>query len=135
MTTTSDSASTKRLGNAVIATGVGHNLIGSYLYRRQLVDMARDGLINSASDARLGTVAGERRHTAFWFLLAGFCFMTLGASIRRTSATGERIAPALGPGMTAMGAVGAAMMPVSGFWLLLAEGVTATVLRRRTAGQ
>ena len=130
MTTT---ASTRRLGEAVIATGVPHNLLGGYLYRRQLAGMARDGLLNSASDARLGTVDGERRHTAFWFLMGGLAFITMGASIRRSATTGVQLAPALGPGMAAMGAVGAASMPVSGFWLLLAEGVTATVLRRRSA--
>ncbi|MCT7659392.1 DUF6463 family protein [Mycobacterium deserti] len=135
MATKSDLAHTRQLGGAVIATGVGHNLIGSYLYRRQIVGMARDGLINSASDARLGTLEGERRHTAFWFLFAGFFLMMLGAGIRQTGGDGERIAPALGHGMTAMGALGAAMMPVSGFWLLLAEGIAATVLRRRGRGQ
>ncbi|HEX2214041.1 MAG TPA: DUF6463 family protein [Mycobacterium sp.] len=128
MTTT-----TKRLGDAVITTGVLHNLLGGYLYRRQLAGMARDGLLNSASDARLGTVDGERRHTAFWFLMSGLAFITMGASIRRSGDTGEPIARALGPGMAAMGALGAACMPVSGFWLLLAEGVGAVVLRRRAA--
>ena len=121
---------TRRLGEAVIATGVVHNVLGGYLYRRQLAAMARDGLLNSASDARLSTVDGERRHTAFWFLMGGLAFITLGASIRRSAATGEPVAPALGPGMTAMGALGATVMPVSGFWLLLAEGVAATYLRR-----
>ena len=130
---TTQNSNEKRLGEAVIATGVLHNLLGGYLYRRQLAGMARDGLFNSASDAVLGTVDGERRHTAFWFLMAGLAFITIGASIRRGAATGERIAPRLGPGMTVMGALGAASMPVSGFWLLLAEGVTATVLRRRSA--
>ncbi|MEO3757383.1 DUF6463 family protein [Mycobacterium sp. B14F4] len=122
---------TRRLGDAVITTGVLHNLLGGYLYRRQLAGMARDGLLNSASDARLGTVDGERRHAAFWFLMGGLAFITLGASIRRSATTGEPIAPAVGPGMTVMGALGAALMPVSGFWLLLAEGLAATYLRRR----
>ena len=130
MTTT---ARTRGLGDAVIATGVIHNLLGAYLYRRQLAGMARDGLLNSVSDRRLGTVDGERRHTAFWFLTGGLAFITMGASIRRSASTGAPIAPALGPGMAAMGAVGAACMPVSGFWLLLGEGVAATVLRRRSA--
>ncbi|KUH85137.1 MULTISPECIES: DUF6463 family protein [unclassified Mycobacterium] len=123
-------ARTKRLGEAVIATGVLHDALGGYLYRRQLAGMARDGLLNSASDARLGTVDGERRHTAFWFLIGGLAFITMGASIRRSGASGEPIAPALGPGMAAMGAIGAAVMPVSGFWLLLVEGLAAMALRR-----
>ena len=122
---------TKRLGDAVIATGLLHNLLGGYLYRRQLAQMARDGVLNAASDARLGTVDGERRHTAFWFLMGGLAFVTMGASIRRSAATRAPIAPALGPGMALMGATGAAVMPVSGFWLLLAEGLAAIYLRRR----
>lgn len=129
MTTTM--APTRRLGEAVIATGALHNLLGGYLYRRQLKHMVRAGLLNSVSDAGLGTVDGERRQTAFWFLMGGLVFITVGASIRRSATADEPIAPALGPGMTAMGALGAAVMPVSGFWLLLAEGLTATYLRRR----
>jgi hypothetical protein len=133
MATVPISVRTKRLGDAVIATGVLHNALGCYLYRRALADMGRDGLLNSASDAVLGTVDGERRHTAFWFLMGGLAFITMGASIRRCGTGNARIAPALGPGMTVMGALGAAVMPVSGFWLLLAEGVAATVLHRRTS--
>ena len=34
--------------------------------------------------------------------------------------------------MTAIGTFGAATMPFSGFWLIVAEGIAATVLRRRT---
>jgi Family of unknown function (DUF6463) len=119
----------KRLGDAVIATGIGHNLLGGYLYRKQLAGMVKDGVINSASDARLGTVDGERRQTALWFFVGGIAMITMGASIRRTHT--DSVAPALGPGLAAIGAVGAATMPMSGFWLVLAEGVAAMALRRR----
>jgi hypothetical protein len=33
--------------------------------------------------------------------------------------------------MTAIGAIGAATMPFSGFWLVIAEGIAATLLRRQ----
>jgi hypothetical protein len=127
MATTSNS--THRLGDAVITTGVLHNILGGYLYRKQLAGMAREGILSSASDARLGTIDGERRQTALWFLVGGLALITMGACIRGTS--DDRIPPALGPGMTVIGALGAATMPLSGFWLALAEGIAAMVLRRR----
>jgi Family of unknown function (DUF6463) len=129
MATISDSLRTKRLGDAVITTGLLHNLLGTYLYRRQLAGMASDRVIGSASDARLGTVDGERRQTALWFFVGGMALVTMGASIRRAGRDDERIAAALGPGMTAIGALGAATMPFSGFWLVIAEGIATTVLR------
>jgi Family of unknown function (DUF6463) len=109
-----------------------HNLLGTYLYRGQLAGMASDRIIGSASDARLGTVDGERRQTALWFFVGGTTLVAMGASIRRAARDDERIPAALGPGMTAIGAIGAATMPFSGFWLIIAEGIAATVLRRRT---
>ncbi len=132
MATISDTAGTKRLGDAVITTGVLHNLLGTYLYRGQLAGMASDKIIGSASDARLGTVDGERRQTALWFFVGGMALIAMGASIRRAGRDDEPIPAALGPGMTAIGAIGAATMPFSGFWLIIAEGIAATVLRRRT---
>ena len=87
MTTISDAPRTKRLGDAVITTGVLHNLLGTYLYRSQLTGMASDRFIGSASDARLGTADGERRQTAVWFFVGGMAMVTIGASIRRAAAT------------------------------------------------
>ncbi|WP_102143472.1 DUF6463 family protein [Mycobacterium hubeiense] len=124
---------TQRLGEAIIATGVLHNALGGYLYRRQVAGMLRDGIIGSASDAKLGTLDGERRQTALWFFVGGLAFITIGESVRRSGQRKAPIAPALGPGITAIGALGAATMPASGFWAVLAEGLVATALRRRHA--
>jgi Family of unknown function (DUF6463) len=120
----------KRLGSAIVTTGIGHNLLGGYLYRKQLAGMVKDRVINSASDARLGTVDGERRQAALWYFVGGLAMITMGMTIRRADPN-EGIAPALGPGLTAIGSVGAATMPMSGFWLVLAEGIAAMALRRR----
>ncbi len=89
MATISDTARTKRLGDAVITTGVLHNLLGTYLYRGQLAGMASDRIIGSASDARLGTVDGERRQTALWFFVGGTALVAMGASIRRAGRDDE----------------------------------------------
>ena len=132
MATLSDRKRTKRLGDAVITTGVLHNLLGTYLYRGQLAGMASDRIVGSASDARLGTLDGERRQTALWFFVGGTALVAMGASIRSAGRDDVPIPAALGPGMTAIGAIGAATMPFSGFWLIIAEGIAATVLRRRT---
>jgi hypothetical protein len=121
-----------RVGAATIATGIGHNLIGAWLYRRQLAGVVHDGLVDAVENPRLHGAERSRRETALWFLMSGAAFMTLGAGLRRSSAGDGAIRP-IATGMTAMGAVGAVAMPKSGFWLLLAEGVAARRLSRRPA--
>jgi hypothetical protein len=120
-----------RVGAATIATGIGHNLIGAWLYRRQLAGMMHDGLVDAVENPRLHGQERSRRETALWFLMSGGAFMTLGAGLRRSSAGDGAIRP-IATGMTAMGVVGAVVMPKSGFWLLLAQGVAALRLSRRT---
>lgn len=88
----------ERVGTATVATGIGHNLIGAWLYRRQLAGMVRDGLLDAVESPRVDYADRERRATALWFLMAG-----------------------------------AAVLPKSGFWLLIAEGVTAMSVSRRRA--
>lgn len=113
-----------RVGAATIATGIGHNLIGAWLYRRQLAGFVHDGLVDAVANPRLDGAQRCRRETALWFLMSGAAFMTLGAGLRRSSACDGAVRP-IAAGMTAMGAAGAVAMPKSGFWLLLAEGVAA----------
>ena len=121
-----------RVGAATIATGIGHNLIGAWLYRRQLAGFVNDGLVDAVESTRLDGAERSRRETALWFLMSGAAFMTLGAGLRRSSSGDGAIRP-IATGMTAMGAIGAVAMPKSGFWLLLAEGVAARRLSRRPA--
>lgn len=121
-----------RVAAATIATGIGHNLIGAWLYRRQLAGFVHDGVVDAVANPRLNGAERGRRETALWFLMSGAAFTTLGAGLRRSSAADGAIRP-IANGMTAMGAVGAVAMPKSGFWLLLAEGVAARRLSRRPA--
>jgi hypothetical protein len=121
-----------RIGTATIATGVGHNLIGAWLYRRQLAGIARDGVLDAIENQRVESPERERRQTALWFLMSGGAFATLGAALRRTDDGDTAVAP-IGTGMVAMGVVGAAVLPRSGFWLLIAEGVAAMAVGRRSA--
>jgi hypothetical protein len=121
-----------RIGAATIATGVGHNLIGAWLYRSQLTGMMRDGIVDVIETRRVEPAERQRRATALWFLMSGAAFVTLGAALRRTS-DGDHVVAPIAAGMTAMGVTGAALLPKSGFWLLIAEGVAAMSVRRRSA--
>ena len=125
------SSTLARVGAATIATGVGHNLIGAWLYRRQLAGVARDGVLDAIENGRVASTERERRQTALWFLMSGGAFVTLGAALRRMDAGDLAVAP-IGSGMAAMGVVGAAVLPRSGFWLLIAEGVAALAVGRRS---
>lgn len=119
----STSPAVRRVGDAVIATGALHNALGAWLYRRPLAAIARDRGFNAVSAARLPAEERDRREAAFWFLISGTAFAVIGAALRNTD---DDAVAALGPAIAAIGAVGAAAMPVSGFWLLIAEGVAAT---------
>jgi hypothetical protein len=121
-----------RIGTATIATGVAHNLLGTWLYRSQLAGILRDGVVDVVESPRVDSAERQRRATALWFLMSGAAFATLGAALRRTRAGDRAVAP-IASGMTAMGVVGATVLPRSGFWLLIAEGLAAMWASRSAA--
>lgn len=107
--------------------GVAHAALGAVVYRAAIGDIARDKVVNSVPDH------GDRA-TAFWFVVAAPILWLGGRLLRSAESTGDVDAQrAAGIVLTATGAVGSAAMPsVSGFWAVVAVGVSA--LRRAGAG-
>jgi len=102
--------------------GVGHLGIGAVLYRREIRDVVRSGVVGTVGDH--GPVA-----TAWWFLVVAPATWAAGRSMRALE-RGEPASAALRPvgvvlGVT--GALGAVVMPRSPFWLLAAAGTAAAV--------
>jgi uncharacterized membrane protein len=113
----------------LFATGVGHVLVGLALFHEPLAAIWRDGIVNSigaqlvpGAQSWLAPVRPRfEREAAFWFLLFGPCLWMLGQITRRAV---ERPDPGLlrivAWNLLGMGVLGALIMPVSGFWILIA---------------
>lgn len=62
------------------------------------------------------------RECCFWFQFAGVMMIVQGCYIR--SANQSKAPPKwFGMTLSAIGIVGATLMPISGFWLILAQGI------------
>ncbi|MBB6173939.1 hypothetical protein HNR23_003999 [Nocardiopsis mwathae] len=102
-----------------------HLATGVILYRRQVTDIAADGVVATVPDW------GDRA-TAFWFLAGAPLLWTSGRLLRSAEANGDARAQCVGgAALAATGAVGAAAMPVSGFWAVAALGTWSWVQGRR----
>lgn len=108
-------------------TGVGHTLFSVVVFKDELAEIYRAGLIDEVP------LKGPRA-TAFWFTVAGPFMWAAGKLLRSAEASGDLPAQrTAGAAIAATGLVGAAAMPSSGFWLLVATGFAA--LRRGLAGR
>src|SRR5918997_7099034 len=101
---------------------VAHAAVGLTLYRAPLAEIVRDRVIGTVSDH------GERA-TAFWYMIGAPLLWISGRLLCRAEANDDAIAQRYaGSMLVAAGATGAAAMPVSGFWAVVAVGIGA--LRR-----
>lgn len=99
----------------LMLTGVGHTLLGLVLFRAPLGAIVNEGVV---STIRYGQFD---RATAFWFLLFGPACILLGQLVGHAITRGDRRTLTLiGWNLLAMGVGGALIMPISGFWILIA---------------
>jgi uncharacterized membrane protein len=105
------------LGTLLIATAIGHTVVGVALFHDAYAAILRDGLLDAVAPH-------PDRMIAFWFLLfSPVCFL-LGQVVARAIAHEDKALLALlGWYVLGLGVVGAIGLPVSGFWLLIAIGV------------
>jgi hypothetical protein len=111
-----------------MGTALIHNAIGVAIFARPLADIVRAGGFNAVEPH-------WDRATAFWFLVSGGLIFTLGQFTDWTEQRDTALPPSLGWSLLAIGAGGGFLMPVSGFWLVIPQGLAA--LRRtntRSAG-
>lgn len=103
------------LGPVLMVTGIGHSLLGLVLFREPIASILGEGIANTI---RHGQYA---RAAAFWFLLFGpICFL-LGQLVKHAIEHGDRwLLTVVAWNLVAIGVVGALIMPVSGFWILIA---------------
>jgi hypothetical protein len=124
----------RALGPLLTATGIGHFVVGIALFQEPLAAMLRDGLVNSVggaidmrTDAWLPVVHPDYdREAAFWFLVLSPVLVMLAQVSRHAAAHRDsELVTTIGRYLMGLGLVGVAVMPVSGFWIVLALGVLA----------
>ena len=115
-----------KLGKYIIATGILHTIVGVIGYWKPLWTIIQSGVFNAVEPH-------FDRTTAFWFLIAGGLMIMLGQIVDWALATTGKLPRSLGLGMIITAIVGIVIMPISGFWLILIEGIIALKLTQPKA--
>ena len=113
------------VSRALKVTAVGHTLVGLILFAEPLQATVREGIVGAI-------VPHFDRVAAFWFLLFSPALYMLAQVIDRAVASRTpEVVRVVSWYLLVLGIIGAVMIPLSGFWLLMAIGL----LGIRTAGQ
>ncbi len=110
-------------GPLMMVTAAGHALVGAILFSEPLSAIVGAGVINSIRPPMYSGQPHFDRIAAFWFLLFSPVLFLFGQLINR--AVSRRDVSSLrliGWYLVGIGIVGAAILPVSGNWLLLPLG-------------
>jgi hypothetical protein len=114
-------------GRLLVATGVLHNAVGvaagsgalpqAGLPPRNLFkDIWRDGAIAAIEP-------DPARMALFWFLMFGCVLMAWGAQIHSAERARAPLPTWSGFSLLGLGLIGVALVPVSGFWLVLPQAL------------
>ncbi len=114
-------------GRLLIGIGVLHLLFGLWFGRGPLLRIARDGFF-AAVDSH------PDRGLVFWFLFASPMLWIIGQLVVWAAARGLPPPAWLGGQVLAVSVMGAALMPASGFWLVLVTAVLLLAASRRPPG-
>lgn len=116
-------------GTTLLVTSIVHNafaLIEPRL-RRPLTTLLKNGLVNTLHDN--GPVENM---TAFWFVAFGFMMGFAGRCMTWYEDGGKRRLPKeAGWWMVGIGLVGGLMMPASGFWTVVPQGIWILIRARK----
>lgn len=113
----------RRTGFLLMVTGIGHFFVGLALFHEPLAAIAREGILNTIPPRLMdgGVRLDFGREAAFWFVLYSPLLYLQGQVANRAIARGDAaLLRILGWNLLVTGAVGAAVMPVSGFWFVIA---------------
>ena len=124
-------------GQLLISTGVLHNAVGvaagvgalampGVPARNFFGDIWRDGVIAAIEP-------DPARGLLFWFLFFGVVVMLWGALLHRLERDGVRLPTSVGWQLLALGLIGGALIPASGFWLTVPQGLWVLWKARRNA--
>lgn len=110
-------------GYLLIATGMIHNTIGILFGHKHLAEIAQAGFFNAVS-------SDIYREAIFWFLFSGFLMLLIGQLFLSMRTP---IPAAVGWNLLILSIVGAVLMPVSGFWLIIPQAIYIIFSSKRAA--
>ena len=114
----------------LLATGIIHNAIGLIAGGSILAGIHQDGWWNTIESA---AGINFERSAIVWFLVLGFFWMLMGYLMQAWQRETRKPLPAIiGWGLLANGIWVAIMLPASGAWLVLLQGVILIWARRAT---
>ena len=107
----------------MIATGVGHALVGVVVFNDAFMAILREGVVNTVQPPGYDATPAFDRIAVFWFLVLSPVLSMLGQITSRAIASGAvDILRVIGWNLIVLGAVGAAVFPISGNWTLIVLG-------------
>ena len=110
----------------LIAGAVLHIAVGLAL-STPLDEIADAGVVDSIDGY-------AERESAFWYVMTGIAWLTLGELARWMVRERGRLPARLGAWLLGMGVTGIVFMPASGFWLIAAVGAIALRAAREREG-
>ena len=115
-------------GRLLMATAVGHALVGFVLFRESIAAVLNDGLVNAIQPPYYAAEPRFDRIAAFWFLLFSPVLLLLGQitnwAVEQRDAHSLKL---VGWNLMGIGVFGSVVLPISGNWVLIA--LAAIVLR------
>ncbi len=117
----------KHSGILLIGTGILHNALGFIFGWPQLVEIFSHSIWDSMS------VTGDRRQELLWFLMLGFAWIMAGA-LMHTSIKENNIPVSKTYGWVLLlkGVSVAILMPASGAWLIIPQGIILLSAKRES---
>ena len=121
-------------GNLLIGTGIIHSAFGLAL--PELREPFLRGLRDGFSD-KLEMNERYAREAGFWFEMFGILLIMQGFHMRSDAIDNLRKAPPkhIGWALTALGIGGVLVMPASGFWLIIPQGLYILVSNSKDKAQ
>ena len=114
------------IGRWLVAVSILHVVFAIVVFRKILAPVVERGLVNA-----VGT--DPRTSLAVWFVLFGVMLFICGLSIDALErASSNHVPKFIGWCLLGLGILGAALMPVSGFWLVFPPAI-AVLARKRNA--
>ena len=116
------------IGRWLVAVAIVHTGFAVFVFAPDLGEIVRRGFFN--------VVAGDMRLVAVtWFVLFGAVLFIVGLAVTALERSNQAQVPAsVGWSLLALALLGIALMPASGFYLVLVPAM-AVVLKSRRAGQ
>ncbi len=117
------------VGRSILVIGMLHTLVGVVAFHEALFSILREGLFNT-----IPLNQQPEREAAFWFLFAGFVLLIIRGLVVWIEHNTMDTPAFLSWSFLSITAVGAFIMPVSGFWLLLIPTIGLFRRRRMSGG-